>query len=247
MTHIVIYDDTVSAFSNPTQLQAVYGIFWDVGVPISLGITPMILGTANNPSIPADKRLLHARYRVTDNTMLCNYLNVMAEQRLVEVCQMGFHGTSDEFSTDDDILLQQKIEEGQAELGKAFPDAELHTVCAPPSNISDTAIQLLTEYDFNIGAYLSISSASTHPNREALNDARALFYYGQPIDDATLSLPPSALLGDNADKLDYFVLRASYTSFFHQAQPNSQLEKWRGFCEDLLAMPHITVDTFSYI
>src|SRR5690606_28422799 len=137
MKKVVILDDSISYFTDPSQIQAVYGQFWDEGIPISLAITPAHLSDAQP-------------FRVSKNERLCRYLNVMAEQRLVEICLHGYNGTPDEFASKDDILLGQKIEEGKAELEMALPDAEIGTFVVPEARYSKTAKNLLTEYDFRI-------------------------------------------------------------------------------------------------
>ncbi|MEO1166622.1 MAG: hypothetical protein AAFV98_22785 [Chloroflexota bacterium] len=244
MSNLVILDDSVTAFTDPTQLQGVYGTFWNEGLPTTIAIAPMALGTSGIPSIPLAKQDTNGRSRISENKTLCDYLGVMAEQRLVEICQYGFHGTDNEFATEDDLLLQQKIEEGQAELQRAFPDVDSQTVCVPPRHISQIAIQLLSEYNFNIVAFNDNANSVQH--RQALNDSRALFYYGDRFFSQANASPAEKVI-KQLETSDYVILRMSYTTFFDANTPTPVLTEWQAFCKAILAVRDITIDTIAYI
>ncbi|MGB7340324.1 MAG: DUF2334 domain-containing protein [Phototrophicaceae bacterium] len=252
MKKVVILDDGISYFTDPAKIQRVYGRFWDEGIPICLAVTPAIKGTArlaDNPlaydgSLAIAKHGDSSPFKVSSNTILCSYLNVMAEQRLVEICLRGYDGTANEFDTDDDILLQQKIEEGKSELQHAFPMADINTFVIPQNTYSQTAIDLLTEYDFNICAYQS-SKLPVLSQQLPLTDDRALFHYGTRIladntSDATMIL-------DALSAQDFNILHQAYWSLFDDKQVNDKYDVWTTIVSHLLTLPDTIIDSFSFI
>ncbi|MGJ3238004.1 MAG: hypothetical protein ACFE0Q_04800 [Anaerolineae bacterium] len=259
MTKVVILDDGISYFTNPTKLQKIYGRFWDEGIPVNLAITPALHGavhSAQDPTqyyggIPQPEQGTQRPFKISNNHRLCDYLNVMAEQRLVEICLRGYSGALDEFNSDDDILLQQKIEEGLSELQSAFPDASIQTFILPEKDHAKTAIQLLTEYDFHIGAYHSQPSA---PRQLATSDepdepARTLFTYGKPLLSPNTHQAQVVIqrLQTNGD--DFVIIRQAYWALYdtHQNQTGALYPAWETFVSELLALPHLEIDTFSFI
>lgn len=259
MKKVVIFDDSISYFTNPAHIQAVYGRFWDEGIPISLAITPALRGDvrsiANNKrykaSIPHDKHGDTQPFKVSKNDTLCRYLNVMAEQRLVEICLHGYNGTIDEFKSDDDILLGQKIEEGKAELQRALPDAEIGTFVIPEIRYSKTAINLLTEYDFRICVPHKPKAKSEDVlfNTKNLSSERKLFTYSANLfssSDDTLDLQG---IYTNIQVNDLIIIRQHYSAFYddNSDKPNKLIQQWQIFIQELLLNKDLEFDTFMFV
>lgn len=251
MKKVVILDDGISYFTNPADIQRVYGRFWDEGIPISLAVTPAIKGTATladdsaqyDGGIAPEKQGDSSPFKVSDNAMLCRYLNVMAEQRLVEICLRGYDGTANEFDTDDDILLQQKIEEGKSELQRAFPEAEINTFILPQNTYSQTAIDLLTEYDFNICAYHSKDDA-LQSSQTPITDERIFFKYGNRV---LLTHHDTNPIIDALTSQEFSILHQAYWSLFDGNQVNEKYEQWAEIVSHLLSLQDTMIDTFTFI
>lgn len=250
MEKVVILDDSISYFTDPSQIQKVYGKFWDEGISISLAITPALRGNVhdgNRYGIPTDKQGDNSPFKVTDNKKLCNYLNVMAEQRLVEICIRGHNGNSDEFDSDDDVLLQQKIEDGKSMMQSAFPAAEINTFLLPEKTYSDTAIQLLTEYDFNLCTYSAPDSAFIH---KAVENSRTHFSYsdtflaGGQSEDIDIAMALAKI-----DRQDFIVIRQHYSVFYESGQLSDKplFNNWLKLIDMLLELKNLEIDTFTFI
>lgn len=239
MKKVVILDDSISYFTDPSQIQAVYGQFWDEGIPISLAITPALKGDGRP-------------YKVSKNQTLCRYLNVMAEQRLVEICLHGYNGTHDEFASKDDVLLGQKIEEGKAELETALPDAEIGTFVVPETKYSKTAKNLLTEYDFRICVPHKPKAKSDDMlfTTKYLSNDRKLFTYSTSIFTNKDNNNKGNLAQIYADIQgnDLIIIRQHYALFFDEVDNINELfEHWQLFVEELLANKELEFDTFMFI
>ncbi|GAB5492354.1 MAG: hypothetical protein Phog2KO_25690 [Phototrophicaceae bacterium] len=236
MKTVVILDDSISYFTNPSHIQEVYGRFWDEGIPISLAITPALYKNTQP-------------FKVSANDTLCRYLNVMAEQRLVEICLHGYNGTIDEFKSGDDILLGQKIEEGKAELEKALPDAEIGTFVIPEQRYSKTAKDLLIEYDFRICAPHKPSAKSDDIlfKTKDLGNERKFFTYAPPIFSQS-SQNSTDMISNLKDK-DFIIIRQNYATFYDDTIPktNQLFQEWQGFVANLLANQDLEFDTFMFI
>ena len=236
MKKVVILDDSISYFTNPSHIQEVYGRFWDEGIPISLAITPA-LHKDNQP------------FRVSNNETLCRYLNVMAEQRLVEICLHGYNGTLDELKSSDDILLGQKIEEGKSELEKALPDAEIGTFVIPEQRYSKTAKDLLIEYDFRICAPhkpRAKSDASLFKSKKLANE-RKFFSYNTPIFSHEGQEHKQVM--DSLGTHDFIIIRQHYSTFYDAktTSTNQLFQKWQDFVAILLDNQELEFDTFMFI
>ena len=252
MEKVVILDDSISYFTDPSHIQAVYGKFWDEGIPICLAISPALRGNVRSPedsetyygAIPQNKQGNPDPFKVTDNKKLCNYLNVMAEQRLVEICIRGYNGNVDEFDTDDDVLLQQKIEDGKSMMESAFPAAEINTFVLPEKKYSNTAIQLLTEYDFSICSY----SAPDAPFiKSAMENSRTHFSYSDIVlrENDNFDIPALARI----DTQSFIVIRQNYWIFYDNQQNINQalFDEWKKLVKDMLDLKNLEIDTFAFI
>lgn len=236
MKKVVILDDSISYFTNPSHVQEIYGHFWDEGIPISLAITPALQKNTQP-------------FRVSSNETLCRYLNVMAEQRLVEICLHGYNGTIDEFKSSDDILLGQKIEEGKSELGQALPDAEIDTFLIPENRYSKTAKDLLIEYDFRICAPHKPSAKSDDVlfKTKDLANERKFFTYTAPIFSQSSHHSADAI--NNLKEKDFIIIRQHYSVFYDPAtmKTNALFQDWQNFVAIMLDNRELEFDTFMFI
>lgn len=250
MEKVVILDDSISYFTDPSQIQKVYGKFWDEGISISLAITPALYGNVRDGDtygIPTDKQGDDSPFKVTDNKKLCDYLNVMAEQRLVEICIRGHNSNSDEFDSDDDVLLQQKIEDGKSLMQSAFPAADINTFLLPEKNYSETAIQLLTEYDFNVCTYSKPGTAFIH---KAVENSRTHFSYSDTFltEDQSGDVDIALALA-KIDRQDFIIIRQRYPVFYEGGQLSNKplFDKWIKLVDMLLELKNLEIDTFTFI
>lgn len=251
MKQVVILDDGISYFTHPSQVQKTYGKFWDEGIPICLAMTPALRGNSRSATdrdrfydgIPLEKRGTQSPYKISDNPTLCNYLNVMAEQRLVEICIRGYNGDVDEFDTDDDILLQQKIEDGKSILERAFPSAEITTFLLPEATYSSTAIDLLTQYDYNICTYQEDAKVI----KSALENSRNYFTYpGVILPDETAIDTAVATILSQIEKQDFVVLRQNYWTFYEPAG-EPLIPVWNDLVNAVLRLKNLEIDTFTFL
>lgn len=248
-TTITILADGITPFTTPAALHDRYGRLWDAGIPVNIGVIPAVRGTTSLdadgktplPAIPNDKRHAVQPFRITENTALCNYLNAMRQQRLIEICMQGYHGTYDEFASEDDVLLGQKIEEGLADLRNAMPDAALETIIAPEKTVSTTALQLLTQYDCHLCTPVTPKGKNT-PKK--LANERKHYFYGSPI-------ITESNLAETADKLSEQIAANSFLLVRFPAwmgtNNQSLLEAWDTAVDTLLQQDNIYIDTFMYI
>lgn len=237
MKRIVIFDDSISHFTNPSHIQTVYGQFWDEGIPISLAITPAFVSDGQP-------------FKVSNNETLCRYLNVMAEQRLVEICIHGYNGTVDEFKSDDDVLLGQKIEIGKAELARSLPDAEIGTFVIPEFKYSKTAKNLLVEYDFRVCVPHKPKATSTEPlfSTKDLTNERKLFTYGETSFTKNKHSDNLTKIHSDIEKNDLIIIRQHYAEFYDDSgKPNDLFQQWKLFINELLSNKDLEFDSFMFI
>lgn len=254
MKKIIFLDDSINYFTDPTRLQTIYGRLWDAGIPIALAITPAQVGDAglashNNhirPAIAPEYRDKAQPFKLRENQMLCRYLNVMAQQRLVEICIRGYHGTYDEFNSEDDILLSQKIEEGLAELQTALPDAELKTFLMPEDKYAQTAVELLCRYGFDICAF----EEKQANQQQAISDDCQLFTYSLPF--FLPDIAPEKCLKIAHEQLEnqaFLIIRQPNWAFYYdwQQSPTALKNAWDSFIDELLLLKDVEIDTFAFI
>ncbi|MEL6404726.1 MAG: DUF2334 domain-containing protein [Chloroflexota bacterium] len=249
-TTITLLADGITPFTSPADLHNLYGRLWDAGIPINIGVIPAVRGTTSIdadgkhplPAIPKDKRDTSQPYRISENEALCNYLNAMRQQRLVEICMQGYHASYDEFATDDDVLLGQKIEEGLADLQKAMPDAASETIIAPEKTVSATAMQLLSQYD----CHLCVPIANKTDNEpKILANERKQYHYGAPIISLdTLSDSPSRLQAQ-IQSGTFIVVR--FPVWMARLENQPIIDAWQKVVEIILGEDDVYIDTLMYI
>lgn len=156
---VIIRDDDTSYFTNPTHLEKIYSPLWEQDYPVALSVIPAHRadvrvkhreGQPYDPCIPPEYRGQAKEFLVTENKILCEYLNQKVKEGLVEICLHGYNHTYLEFTSQDKSLIQQKLREGYDILNEAFPDAKIKTFIAPYDQISKIALDLVFEAGFNL-------------------------------------------------------------------------------------------------
>jgi hypothetical protein len=78
---VIIRDDDISYFTQPSMLEEIYSKCWDCGIPICFSVIPSHStdtqgsGLEYEPNIPPAYRCKKAEYAVSENKKLCNFLN----------------------------------------------------------------------------------------------------------------------------------------------------------------------------
>lgn len=262
MKTIILRADDISAFTSPALLDKIYGRFWQANIPLSLAVIPQPRGDVRlldevdkpyAPSIPPKFRGDNTPHKLRENQILCRYLNEMARQGLVELCLHGYEGTQQEFASDDETLLAQKIEEGKAELERAFPDVEIKTFIAPEDGLSATALQLLIDYGFHICAssytlqgtdFAFLNNHSRHelPNEQRLFCAAESPFKHNLTPESCLNLAELALEENN-----FLISSSHYWTFYYDWAGNweAMQSAWNRYVDTLLALKKVKFATFS--
>jgi peptidoglycan/xylan/chitin deacetylase (PgdA/CDA1 family) len=262
MKTIIIRDNAISAFTTPAQLEKIYGRLWQAGVPVSLAVVPQPRGDVTllneesqpyDPSIPPKYRGSNQPYKLRENKILCSYLNELARQGLVELCQHGYHHSYNEFDIEDETLLSQKIEEGKAELESAFPDAEIKTFIAPYDKLSPSAFNLLVDYGFHICTsstslkgtdYAFMDNYSRHdmPNEQKLFTCNDIFFRHNASPEASLEIARNRLAEHN-----FLIISNHYWAFYYDWVDLSQsmVAAWNSYVAELLALKKARFTSFT--
>lgn len=159
MRQVIIRDDDTSFFAEPSRLEAVYSPLWEQGIPICLAVIPAQRGDVlvrHRPGLPFDRSIPpqyrgHARaFPLSDNTALCEFLNRLAQQGLVEICLHGYNHSYLEYLNPDAEAIHQKLTDGLRDLRAALPDAHIETFIAPYDRMSPTAVRMVLEAGLNL-------------------------------------------------------------------------------------------------
>ncbi len=243
MKYTIIRDDDTSFFTSISQLRAVYSPLWEVGVPTVLAVIPAqradvrVLhrpGAPYDPSIPAEYQGRAGEFPITRNAELCAFLNHYAKNGLVEIALHGYNHTYHEFATDDEALIQFKVQRGREILKAAFPDANITTFIAPYDRMSETAIRLVAEAGYDL-CTATVNLANLHPT---IRPYQMDWLYGKRLFTLDEYLfhhrePAETCLANALDRLnthDLLILGNHYWSFFHEGT-DDLLKAWRRFAE----------------
>ena len=259
---VIIRDDDTSFFTTPQMLDAVYGRLWEAGIPVSLAVVPAVRGDTRilyredhpyDPGIPPRYRGDSMLHPITDNAELCAYLNEKITAGLVEICLHGYTHSYYEFESDDADLITQKLTDGRAILGQAFPTAQINTFIAPYDKISPIALNLL----FDAGYTVCTLPKTLEPFPEyAINGGYQQFTApnGCPLYTAAEYLfnhrdDPVTIYEISQQRLQeepLWILVNHYWAFFYDwDQPTAVYEQWQRFLDALLALPAGTITTFA--
>ena len=261
MKTVIIRDDDVSYFTSPAQLETIYGRLWLANIPVCFAVIPApradvrVLhreGQPLDPGVSKQYRGQAKSFPLTDNPSLCEFLNDKAKNGLVEVCLHGFNHTYYEFGSDDEILLNQKIEQGLTQLHTAMPDAKIRTFIAPYDVISPTAFDLLLKHNFNICTcteslkdtpYATLQSyqyTNLSPSQR-LYACDEYFFSHHSTPENCLALAQSRLQNDLIIAINHY-----WTFFYDWAgEWAAMLDAWHLYVDDLLALHDVKFQTFG--
>jgi hypothetical protein len=160
MRSIILRDDDTGFFTHPSMLEQIYGPLWAAGIPVCLAVIPAHDGAIQipdadgrltfDPNVPTRFQGQRQQYRISRNADLCEFLNTLARQGLIEVCLHGYTHTWREFDIQDFDQARQKLRDGLDILGETLPDACIRTFIPPYEVISPTARQACLETGLNV-------------------------------------------------------------------------------------------------
>ncbi|GAB4555473.1 MAG: hypothetical protein OHK0023_26790 [Anaerolineae bacterium] len=264
MRQVIIRDDDTSFFTQPSQLEAIYGRLWEQGLPVCLAVVPAPrgdiqvrhrLGTPFDPGIPPQYRGQARAFPLADNPALCEFLNRLAQQGLVEVCLHGYHHSYLEYLNPDADVIHQKLTDGLRELRAALPDARIETFIAPYDRMSPTAVKSVLEAGLNVCvsamelAFVPpLNGLSTYQSAQLGSGPKVFtcdeyLFTHREAPDRSLETATTRL---NTEAL--FVCTNHIWCFFHDWQPTARpdlLAAWKSFVAALLqAQDSVHVTTF---
>ena len=155
---VIIRDDDISYFTQPERLEKIYNRLWKRGYQVCLSVIPCHRanvrvehrkGQPYDPCIPPQYRGQDRQFSILDNPDLCEFLNEKAKQGLVKICLHGYSHNYMEFTSDDPLLIQEKLQGGLNVLNRAFPSLDIDTFIAPYDNISPIATRLVFDNGLN--------------------------------------------------------------------------------------------------
>ncbi len=143
--HVIIRDDDVSYFTRFKTLQTLYGLCWDLDIPICLSVVPLASPTGGGVWPPAPRP-----FAIAENRELCAFLNEALREGKVEICLHGYAHVFGEYAIEDRAIIARLFEDGLNVLRAAFPEAEIHTFVPPHECFSLRARDFLIKQGFNI-------------------------------------------------------------------------------------------------
>lgn len=269
MRTIIIRDDDTSFFTQPAQLERVYGKLWAQGKPVALAVIPAQTGSARvmhrvgapyDPSIPPPYRGTARAYPVDDNEGLCAFLSEKARSGLVELCQHGFTHQYMEWDIvhDDaqklEALMGHMIHTGRAIFDIAFA-SQPRTFIAPYDHISVAALIYLRDIGYHVCTaahnlvHTPYAQMATYQHR-AINDGQSLFtcdeYLFNHRDDPQSCLQTALSRLDDPNVETVIIANHYWTFFYDWAGENAALlAAWDDFVDVLLARDDLQFTTFS--
>jgi peptidoglycan/xylan/chitin deacetylase (PgdA/CDA1 family) len=262
MKTIILRDDDSSAFTSPALLEKIYGRLWEAAIPVSIAVIPQPRGDVRvlhredqpyDPNIPPKFRGSNQPHKLSENRVICSYLNELARQGLVEICLHGYNHSYHEFDSEDETLLSQKIEEGKGELEKAFPDVEIKTFIPPYNKLSPTALNLLIDYGFHICAdtdslknteYAFMTNFSRYDlaNEQKLFTCDEAFFNQFASPEACLELAKQRL-----EEHDFLIISSHYWTFYYDWAGNWEAMQaaWFHYVDTLLALSKVKFTSFA--
>lgn len=148
---VIIRDDDTCALTPPALLRTVYGPVWEHGFPVTLGVTPRIVGS-HNMNIPPALRGDGKEYPLTKQLPITHFLQELLQAGKIEVAQHGYRHTtnlglkypafgkrkgysrelleqSSEFFGSPSASVQHDVAQGKRELEELF--GEIRSFIAP--------------------------------------------------------------------------------------------------------------------
>jgi hypothetical protein len=152
-----IRDDDTSFFTDPQQLERVYGDIWDE-VPVSLAIVPFHASTKSG-AVPAEYWDGEREFATADNHALVGFLREQIQRRRVSVLLHGYNHKNYpggfEFQVGEHLL--DRIAKGKLELERLF-DVDVRTFVPPHNALSRRGLEAVDQSGLNVlGSFLSFS------------------------------------------------------------------------------------------
>lgn len=153
---VAIRDDDTSYFTNPDQIETLYGKAFDLGFKVCLATIPFHKGT-DDPNVHPKYRNTLKEYDIADNVDLIKYLLSRIESNRIDVAQHGItHEGNSRFPEmrifNDKVLT--RIEKGKSKLEECF-HRPIQVFVPPWEELSINTLQ----YVRNKNMMLSVASA----------------------------------------------------------------------------------------
>lgn len=169
-----IRDDDTSFFTQPKELEAVYGNIWK-RCPVSLAIVPFHACTKTK-GIPQKYWSGKETFPVGENKPLVAFLKKKIKEKKVSILLHGYNHKNytlgPEFVAGDD--LYNKVKEGKKYLEKVF-GVEIKSFVPPHNKISEAGRQAVAKAGLSIAAHQSYLPWVRKMNWENAKE-KALFY-----------------------------------------------------------------------
>lgn len=149
---VILRDDDLSYFSNPAEIEKLYGSLWE-RVPISFAVIPKIY----SHQIEAPQNVQHEKeyYSISENEELVSFLRKKISEGKVKILQHGYthrnFGSQYELERSGVELLVKELSEGKRILEEAF-QISVDTLVAPHDRFSRDAIRAVEQVGYT---YLS--------------------------------------------------------------------------------------------
>jgi peptidoglycan/xylan/chitin deacetylase (PgdA/CDA1 family) len=269
MMQAIIRDDDTSFFTQPEQLETIYGRLWERNIPVCIAVIPAQRadvrvqhrpGTPYDPGIPPQYRGQDREFPVTANRELCAFLNEKAREGLVEIVLHGYSHEymefvlPDKFTVDDEHRIAKKLVEGRQMLSETFPDARIKTFIAPYDRISQRAVGMVLGFGFNLCTASSnlaeiswLAEMGPYQIRE-VGPGELVYTCDEYL--FTHRDPPQDCLANARERLQTastLIVGNHYWCFYYDwGEVNAaMLECWYQFLDTLLAQSERRITTFS--
>jgi hypothetical protein len=152
-----IRDDDTSYFTDPRQLQRVYGDLWDE-VPVSLAVVPFHAATKSG-AIPPEHWTGEREYATADNDALVQFLREQIQRKRVSLLLHGYNHKNYpggfEFQVGEHLF--DRIVKGELELERLF-GVKVRTFVPPHNALSRRGLEAVDRSGLNVlGSFLSFS------------------------------------------------------------------------------------------
>jgi hypothetical protein len=266
---LIIRDDDISAATDPSMLEKVYGRLWEAGFPVCFSTIPIqscdVLIQYMTPyveydfNIPPPLRGSRKKIHVQNNKELVDYLKKKLAENKVELVLHGLNHNRDEFVSSNQPLLDRKIKKGKSVLQDVF-DVQIKTFVAPFDAISPAGIDAVFANDLNLCAHSGRLKAhkdllpifKNKTNVAIVGDTRrTIFIADESLFDPIKKPSESAMLAIKRIKETpedgLIVLTNHYWCFFDDWGPPNKdwFNNWNKFLDQLLSISDVKLTTFA--
>lgn len=262
---VLLRDDDISHFTQPAQLQRLYGRLWEQRIPVMLAVIPAQradtrvrhrVGAPHDPAIDVRHRGTQRAFMLADNVALCDFLHEKAISGLVEVALHGYHHSYMECAYLQTPRAYALINQGRSYLEKYLPGLRLRSFIAPYDALSLEALFVAQTLGLSV-CTATRNIARAFPDLHSYSAQRTPF--GQALvtcdeylfthrADPQRSLETAlARLDDPA--VEVFTVSNHYWTFYHDwADENAALlAAWDEFVSALLARDDLTFTTLGQL